>query len=236
MSFLKTSYIAWYIMMSTIILCVSVMAFTQWGALIPIGSIALGLLSRIRGIRELEVNLVSVNKFVEKHPAASAQFLHAIADRDYVVTEDEVRLAFLKVKLAHAFLKHDLEQKKVNSKENRKQHRSALTESGVVIDFAKLAAELKANPRLADFSAPLAEIKQQAKALGFIAQVKAALFLSRWATASHILFANEADQAFCKAVHKSVKFLTPPVIVIIEIYTIYAFVTGQTACTTGGDR
>lgn len=246
-SFIKSSWIAWYIIASTVLLVWSVLFKTiQWAAIFTIVTLSGALIGKVYKIRTLEARLISVNKFIERDYVKASQFLANVAKNQHIVSEGEVRLAVLAVKLAYARVDHEHQQKRGpfglrGSKEDdriKSAQYAELRERGVVLDFAQLALELKGRPRMCedDLAQAFKEFKAQTSAFGSWFKLSQRLTRARWAScAFHVyIFTRKEDVRFCKVLLNFFK-ASLVALLVVEVYGAVALSTGEAACLTGDD-
>lgn len=230
-TFLRNSRIAQYIVGSVAILAITCMGLLQIGAFFTVTTLSLSLINEVHGIRKLEENLVSVNKFVDSDPRACARFLNDVAQNDNVIPEAVVALELRRIKLAHAKV---TKANPKNTEDLARAREELVVGQGVVISFEALAQKLKEGPKLpADVNEEAQALNQEIKGeFGWYKRYKYDLQRNRWATADKHVFATPEDTTFCARMQR-LKVAMYGFVVLVEIYGFYQLIVGSTACVTG---
>lgn len=223
---------------------VTVATFLQIGAMFTVLTMSAGLMNSIYSIRQLEVNLVSVNKFVERDPKACSAFLADICRGERIVSSRELQLYCTKIKAAHAAVDYEFPGKD-RAQERDAAHRK-LVDEGAVLDFVKLGQAADAaennegekddgdaaenNEGENDDMFSLESVNETLAKFTLWPRYKHSLVLTRWATGVNF-FVHEQDREFARVMGR-IRVMCSVMTLLVEIYGFYALSTGTARCTT----
>ena len=210
---------------------VTVATFLQIGAMFTVLTMSAGLMNSIYSIRQLEVNLVSVNKFVERDPKACSAFLADICRGERIVSSRELQLYCTKIKAAHAAVDYEFPGKD-RAQERDAAHRK-LVDEGAVLDFVKLGQAADAaenNEGEKDDMFSLESVNETLAKFTLWPRYKHSLVLTRWATGVNF-FVHEQDREFARVMGR-IRVMCSVMTLLVEIYGFYALSTGTARCTT----
>mmetsp|Transcript_5300 Transcript_5300/g.15725 ORF Transcript_5300/g.15725 Transcript_5300/m.15725 type:complete len:359 (-) Transcript_5300:301-1377(-) len=235
-SVIGSSPIGWYMVISGSFLLLACAFFGQWGLFFAVLIIIAPLVLQIYEMRQVESNLISVNKFIgEDNPLQQAEILHGIVFRQDIIHEADVAIEFTRMKLV--FWKAEGEAlTKANAKEERKKLATALDADGIRFDFKFIADKLKRLPasttkgaRGVDVQARRSQLQYELSAFragikrpcwegGFGIRANAWSWESWWASDIQDYMRLSKDEKFFKTLMSYTKGVGLIVVLAIEVY------------------